>query len=160
MMIPNWCFGICRITRLPNCWQKEQTRGEFVPPVHEQARTYVRWCQSPLCKQNHSSKLEPKEKTTCNVMQPGQWGIHSYTPKSELLARLQIEDYSMPPWDKLGNFPSVVVLLTILQTDYTVLGYYKNWCFDQCLHWLTEQALNSICLLSRNATVIMPSSVK
>ncbi|KAM7486083.1 hypothetical protein LguiA_002092 [Lonicera macranthoides] len=40
--------------------------------------------------------------------------------------RLQIEEYSRPPWDKLRNFLSVVVLLTVLQTVYTVLSYYKN----------------------------------
>lgn len=42
------------------------------------------------------------------------------------IIRLQIEEYSRPPWDKVRNFLSVVVLLTVLQTVYTVLGYYKS----------------------------------
>ncbi|CAL5327754.1 unnamed protein product [Camellia sinensis] len=42
------------------------------------------------------------------------------------LVRLKIDDYSRPPWDKIRNFLSLVLLLTVVQTIYTVLGYYKK----------------------------------
>uniref|UniRef100_A0A5B7BKG5 Uncharacterized protein n=1 Tax=Davidia involucrata TaxID=16924 RepID=A0A5B7BKG5_DAVIN len=42
------------------------------------------------------------------------------------LVRLKIEDYSRPPWERIRGFLSLVLLLTVVQTVYTVLGYYKQ----------------------------------
>lgn len=49
-----------------------------------------------------------------------------YSTQNVRVIRLQIEDYSQPPWEKIRHFLSLVLLLTLVQTVYTVLSYYKN----------------------------------
>ncbi|KAL1833883.1 hypothetical protein DCAR_0104017 [Daucus carota subsp. sativus] len=49
-----------------------------------------------------------------------------YSTQNVRVIRLQIEDYSRPPWEKMRHFLSLVLVLTLVQTVYTVLSYYKN----------------------------------
>lgn len=49
-----------------------------------------------------------------------------YSTQNVRVVRLQVEDYSQPPWEKIGQFLSLVLVLTLVQTIYTVLSYYKK----------------------------------
>ncbi|KAK1375716.1 hypothetical protein POM88_031909 [Heracleum sosnowskyi] len=49
-----------------------------------------------------------------------------YSTQNVRVVRLQVEDYSQPPWEKIRQFLSLVLVLTLVQTIYTVLGYYKK----------------------------------